>query len=166
MLFPCEVFFFFFFLTWHLHIYLSSDFFFLHIFFNPPADTSAHVPEAPPSLLCGHQSYCTQLQSLLFASVHFTSEIEFSKLVHSKLHLCKLLSCRISISHVLMKHNNDNSLCKMLTMLVNTDDGLYIYYSHLHLCSHLKHHCFCSDFELHPSNMHKTPACQCLIKTV
>lgn len=80
-------------------IFLVTSFF-LHIFFNPPADTSAHVPEAPPSLLCGHQSYCAQLQSLLFASAHFTSEIEFSKLVHSKLHLYKQLPCRISICHM------------------------------------------------------------------
>ena len=43
----------------------------VHIFFNPPADTSAHVPGAPRSLLCGHQSYSAQLRGLAFSSTHF-----------------------------------------------------------------------------------------------
>lgn len=166
MLFPCEVFFFSSFShDTYTFIFLVTSFF--CIFSLIPL--LIQVLMSQRLLLAssvGINLTVPNFRVCFFASVHFTSEIEFSKLVHSKLHLCKLLSCRISISHVLMKHNNDNSLCKMLTMLVNTDDGLYIYYSHLHLCSHLKHHCFCSDFELHPSNMHKTPACQCLIKTV
>ena len=49
----------------------------LHIFFNPPADTSAHVPEAPHSLLCGHQSYRAQLQGLLLPRLIFHQKLSF-----------------------------------------------------------------------------------------
>lgn len=38
----------------------------LHISFNPPADTGAHLPEALRSLHCGHQSCQTQLRGFFF----------------------------------------------------------------------------------------------------
>lgn len=59
----------------------------LHIFFNPPADTGAHLPEALHSLHCGHQSCRTAnfrgLAFLFFppSQLIFPSEIEFSKRV-------------------------------------------------------------------------------------